>query len=1134
LVSGAAVKAMLAASTNMSEQLIGAAGAMYLSANNDDIVATNRSSVVLITGTPTVLGNQQQGFGRVIMSQVLPLVNWPNTGVPPDGLLTLDTIEKPALGLLVFEHGLDTNGVAGGLGEGLPVFSGPPATEQTHTFRVLGTAGEIRACLAYPDPAGNTLVNDLDLELVSPTGKTYDGNVYSNASQQAGQWNQERRAFPFCAIDGGLNAAGLCAVNADCNNGITPAPPDACVTVSDPGDTRNPLECVHLHDDPDNNPIGPADNQIQAGIWTVRVKYGIGGSAPGSISLINGANEDANGNNRLDGGEDTDADTRLDKGGQPYAVVVSGPVVASKDGGQNAPHFADYPQSIMRLNNGIRYSCSDDVIVQIWDNDASASTLGTFVTARVLNTAGAVVDTEGALTFTGSGAPFVSGPMPVRQGTTGTPGNGVLEGDTNYTIEMTYADPTGSSRTIKAWAPMNCEAHLLTGSFGNPEGRNRADLVFGGCDGDQSFDENELVTYSVAVVNYDLYDQYTDVTATLRACAVPFVNGSCGTASTVLTILDNPKNIGRLPVGQAEAVTFSIQVSSTPLAQGPKVYLRLDLDSTHGAKNLSALGFEFTHPVGSDRAILHYSTDYKTGSGVITRDLNRTFAIEPNDRPGLTQGFLDETITFSNLFTPEAGHRGCNVTTTRDCLQNSDCPVGETCTFVANGAINNVVCTGAGAPSAGCVAADEAYPALGILNPGVGDGTLDRHVLAGVAPAAADRIPWNFDQNNGGFYAARDASSVVAGAGTSPVWHYVTSGACGFQTQSKSNCVLSPGGDPGNDPDGFGGAPCAALTAGLGTFVGGVWHTGSGVLGVCTGPGPDTTCYLTSDCVAGDTCVGGADNGVNAGGYADCGNYGVSVNASTPERAEYLHDYLVSPIIEQVNQGLDANGFEYEVEFQRLGFNNSVQIRYASVGAYVNIDNNVDSNNNNAIIRPGVFRGDGLPYYIAFIGGPIDPVKTELYYNMTTFANRSETIAGSKGWTDPDQSLTECTVDVNPLNTACVTDADCQGVDPTSVCGYLSGDETGFTGFDRTSTNPNAVKPALPVAPANLRPYPASGDVLAVGSEDTVAGPSRNFDVDMVNYEDGVIQFFTPGDAGNRWQIGISMLTVEHAENSET
>ncbi|HEU5218147.1 MAG TPA: hypothetical protein VFU23_05775, partial [Gemmatimonadales bacterium] len=854
VLSGAAVKAMLAASANFTEQLIGLNGNVISMDGFDIQASTTRGSEVPVFSVATVLVNNQQGYGRPILSQVLPAVNWANVGIPPDGVITQDTIEKPALGLLVWEHGVDTNGAVAGLGESLAVFSGPPATTQDHKFTVLGNQGQIRSCMTYPDPMGEVLVNDLDMELISPTHCTtgdqsracstiadcggvgacvatiYDGNVYNPSNQITGQW--------------GLGQSG-----------------------TDPGDKLNPIECVHLSEDPDGN-AATTNSQIVPGTWTLRVKYGNGGSVFKTISDINGAAEDANGNNRLDAGEDTDGDGRLDKGGQNYAAVVSGPVVALKGDATTPAWFADYPTAIARLDK-IRYTCRDDASILILDGDASQATLGGLVTARVFNSTGAQVDSESNFAFTGTNSTFNSGALPVRQATVGTSDNGVLEGDTGYSIEASYADPTAGSRTVVARAPMNCDPNFIGGIFANPAGRNAPDLVFGGCDNDQSFDKNELVTYSVSVINNDLFDLYTDVTATLTACNVAFVNGSCSspTPASTLAVLDSPKPVGRLPVGQPEAVSFSVKVGAGPFAVGQKVFLRLDLAATGGPKLLSRLNFEFVHPLGTDKASLHYSTDYPSGSGQITRDLNRSLVIEPNDRPGLTLGLLDETITFSSLFAVDA----------------------------ATGRTNNIICTGVGAPQAGCTAADDAYPALGIFTPGaVGDGVLDRHILAAAAPSAGDLVPWNFDNNNGGWYTARDASSAPGTTpATLPVWHWMRNGTCGFQTQSKSNCVLGDG-TPGNDPDGGGALPCAALT--VGAFSAGAWHTGSGQVGACSISG--ASCYLDSDCPVGQTCNGRCQGGTNPGvtcassavctgggscvfaaDYLDCDNYGVPFSA---------------------------------------------------------------------------------------------------------------------------------------------------------------------------------------------------------------------------------------------------------------
>src|SRR5262245_42269543 len=423
VLSGSALKALLAASANFTEQLIGLNGNVRFMDGFDVQVATTRGSVVPIFGTPTVTGNNQQGYGRPILTQVLPLVNWANYGIPPDGAVTLDTIEKPALGLLVWEHGVDTNGAVAGLGESGPVFSGGIGTTQDHKFTVLGTQGQLRACMSYSDPAGELLVNDLDLELVSPLHCTV-GDV----SRACGTSTDCQAGSPTCSIStphvcgntgsvcatcsGGTNPGTACPLGTECTGGGICVTSDAACVIckiqtydgnvynpnnqitgqwglaqggTDPGDKLNPLECVHLTEDPDGN-AASTDGQIVPGTWKLRVKYGTGGAVLNTIADIGDADEDTDGNNRLDAGEDTELDGRLDKGGQPYALVVSGSVVALKGDASTPAWFADYPTSLVRLNQ-IRYTCRDDASVLIQDGDVNVVSLAGLVSAKVFNNA---------------------------------------------------------------------------------------------------------------------------------------------------------------------------------------------------------------------------------------------------------------------------------------------------------------------------------------------------------------------------------------------------------------------------------------------------------------------------------------------------------------------------------------------------------------------------------------------------------------------------------------------------------------------------------------------------------------------------------------------------------------------------
>jgi subtilase family protein len=406
-LSGSAVKAILAASANFAEEQIGVGSISARMDGNDFQVATTRSSLVppIASGLePAVLGNNQQGFGRVVISQALPINNWPPTNNVGIG----DTLERPSTGLLVWDYLIN--------GEP-PINAGN--TVVNHDFNVVTSEGQLRVCLAWPDPPGEMLVNDLDLELIDPNGKIYDGNVYNPLNQKVGQW--------------GLGRTG---------------PPD-------PGDANNNLECIHLSDDP-NGDWDLSDGQVAMGQWTVRVKQGSGGTIPGTISMNDGPNEDANNNHCLDSGEDLDADGLLDTGGQTYSLVAAGAVTIAKDS-SNPPFFSNFPQSFARLDKD-RYACPDNAQVLVWDPNDSSSVVNANVVVRVFDPAGHLVDTETNLTFSGAGGKFMSAPLPVRQAGSAITGNRVLEGSNGYTIEVSYADPTPASRIAIGRATLSCRA----------------------------------------------------------------------------------------------------------------------------------------------------------------------------------------------------------------------------------------------------------------------------------------------------------------------------------------------------------------------------------------------------------------------------------------------------------------------------------------------------------------------------------------------------------------------------------------------------------------------------------------------------------------------------------------------------
>jgi Subtilase family/Thrombospondin type 3 repeat len=960
-----------------------------------------------------VIGNGIQGYGRVILDQVLPIPSIPPTrayGAP-------NTLEYPAAGLLIWDT----------LGTGEPVINATH-TQTEKTFRVDGVnavtnaggsrviaAGQVRIALSWPDPpsaagSGGTLINDLDLEVESPgpdncidasdtkpdgtscstlsnpvaDNRFYDGNVYIGiGSLPAGQWGQRR-------------------------------------TVADPPvhDRRNNIEAMHLTSLVDKG----GENQLFVGTWKVRVKQGAGGALPGQISVINGNPEDANGNGRLDSGEDTDLDGLLDMGGQPFALVVAGPVLGSGTQTWSGTQHG-LPASLATLDK-FQYSCSDSVVGTIFDPDGTNTSVTAAALYQVLDKTGAVVDEERAVSFAANppgGRIFKSAPIPTRLGAPAVKNNGVLEGDTGQMVVLRYTD---TPRSSEARARIQCTPNMINAFVEVPGITNPFSYIGGGCDRDQYLDAGERVTYSVGLRNWERNDDLRDVTATL----VP-----TGPGAAAIRVLDSPKNLGRIPGGQTSGVTFNLYVDPTAAnalsLANRKVDLVLTLDNGARGVRLSRTSFTFSHVINADKESIHYSTDYP-GGGRQVRDYNRNLQIDKPDQIDPFKGVYwpDEDITFTTMFT--AG--------------------------TANGYISNTL--------------GEDLNNNGTLDPGedsIPNGKLDLGILAKgqAGHTTADKVPWNFDarmpdgtENDGGWVPFRHPISVPGGINPNPVWEHRTSGLCGFQSAKPDNnsSVLFQ-----ND-----GA--------------GIWHTGDG--------NPNTP-SLTSNA---------------------CDSYPNPSNPATPPFSEFIVDVLESPIISKVNQVPDARGFPYNVEFQRLAFNLNIQTQnYA--GGHADLDNDIDSDDRNCLLCGGYF------YY-----------RIPDIYSVATFNSYAMGI-------NPHSTLQQHTFGptVDPDNSLATS--------------KVNGDETGFTGFTE-NLNPDSLNP-IPQAPADFLPFPAPGGAVVCNppgstnpddcEKSTAAGPERNFDETLLEYEDGFIYLssgpgakepgggFSPGPAKNRWQLGIGFWAQE-------
>jgi hypothetical protein len=759
--SGALVKAALIASANFND-IVPATGQ---DAGERDLRRTRAFNIGTVQGIDIgVIGNSEQGYGRAVLTQVLPLSNWSKNFVLN---ATFGPVrEHPARGLLVWDY----------LATGEPLIDNTATTSVTHTFRVHGPRtiggvcsggptpgmacdlnadcgeggtcpalaifrGELRIGLAWPDPpspidSGGPLVNDLDMTLEGPgpdncldAGETnyfgttcpagsetdnvfYDGNIYFGGRNNAltDQWSRPRGA-----------------------------------TGAEIHDRRNPQEGIHINSDP-NADQNFADSPLHVGTWRITVKRGTGGAIAGQITLTGTptTNEDTNGNGRLDSGEDTNGNGLLDLPGQSYALVVSGPVFLAEPAPALGP--STFPQSSISVDK-IRYSCSDGVVASIFDSTpgAGAARSQTSTTFTVVNRAGITLDTETGVGFTAGAAAGItsSAPVPVRLSGAAIPNNGILETDSGHLVVATYA-PAGQ-RAVSARGQVQCTPDIIPGAFATAGGNAIGETfsLAGGCDNDDSFDAGETVTYGVALINRNRSDDYADVVATLTPS---------GPGAVALRVLDSPRNVGRLPASGANGIFFHVFVDPTRIPTNiadRRVTMTLTLDSSSRGQRVSRQTFAFNHAINADRETLHYSTDFPSG-GRQVRDLNRNLVIDQADTidPFRLIVLPDEDITFATMFTS-----GVPTNTLGEDLNNN-----------------------------------------GILDPGedtIPNGILDRGILDG------NKVPWTLDQNSGGWVALRHPGSTPANIDTRPVWEYKTSGLCGFQT-----------------------------SGGPGLF--GIWHTGDG------------------------------------------------------------------------------------------------------------------------------------------------------------------------------------------------------------------------------------------------------------------------------------------------------------------
>ncbi|HET8947882.1 MAG TPA: thrombospondin type 3 repeat-containing protein, partial [Candidatus Polarisedimenticolia bacterium] len=763
-VSGALVKAALAASADFNEGGIGTQGQDN---NERNLRRTRCLDLGTVAGTPVgIMCNSEQGYGRPVLTSVLPLANWSDQFVLHP--VSLIPREYPAAGLLVWDQ----------RSTGEPPIDNGANTSRTHVFRVASpstlatasgglavTAAQLRLALAWIDPpspsnSGGPLINDLDLRLESPGP---DSCLDSTDTRPDGSPCPAGSAADNVFYDGNDYAGGN-------NNASTDQWSKARTAAPELHDKRNPIEAVHLSADP-NNDQSFADSPLYVGRWRVTVKRGLGGATPGSITIAPGPDpdEDDNNNGRLDPGEDENGNGLLDLPGQAYALIVSGPLFAAEPPPAAGPQA--FPASHIRFDR-VSYGCADNAVASILDTTpaASAALSSTATTFTVVAADGAILDTETALPFGAAGAgATASAPIPIRLAGPAVSGNGILEADSGRILRARYA-PAGQT-AVEAAAAVRCSPDLIDASF-TTQGGAALDgqvAIRGGCDDDAFPDAGEVVSYGIALRNRSRDAGYTDVTATLTPS---------GPGAGAVRVLDSPRNIGLLPNGGANAVFFQVYVDPVAVGALPAasrlVTLRLDLDSSEHGTRLARQSFSFTHALDSDRDERRYSTDFIAG-GREVRDLNRNGVIDPPGQADPVLGFQlpAEDATFSSLFGGSGAPAGHFTNELGEDLDLSGTLTGSERDLLPNGIV-------------------------------------DRGILNSSNPADPQhRVPWSFDNNAGGWVPFRHPASIATGVSVNPLWEYRTEGVCGFQTAAgpgKFGIWHTGDGDP-STPTG-GAVPC--------------------------------------------------------------------------------------------------------------------------------------------------------------------------------------------------------------------------------------------------------------------------------------------------------------------------------------
>jgi len=885
-VSGALVKATLIASANFMNGI----GFTGVSASGDNLFVRYRF-------------NNEQGYGRIELDNVLPLASWPFS---PNGLIIHD------------------GGIAAGrrdIAFGIPaeadgVIDATTVNTDDGTFQVCNPDQGLRVALVWMDQVdgaeeGN-LVNDLNLEIQAPSGKVYWGNYFTDDNNRDGVLSV---ALEDCAD---INGEVLTLTQREWSI-------PACANSA--RDTENPHEAIFLSNDPLGN---DTDSQIELGQWQIRV---------------------------------SSAGTGLNAA-QRYAVVVSGGVCSrSAVALDDRQYVCNQAPSITVTEfaeagdlTPTTGTTSARTVVQVLSGTTVVDTESGLTFTQVPG-GGFVFEAADLFLTDRTNPESNNGALDVRDGNTIR---------VSYTDVDGGGSPS-TNKTRVSEARVNCRTSVGFGNIVFAKlGRDTAFNVLGGCETnrrgqrefgapDQYMDAGENISFEFAYASQEAIDLVdaqvelrcviadtdspatcrpgsTDCTDPNRANNVRCDQAQGNAALRYMTILNTPQTVGALPETAALTGNFSISMASSitctapaagcPTANSPAVEMILAVNAPTSGKTAQGLAIS-RQTLNADEQSLYYSTDFPTG-GAEYRD-------------------WDNNERINSWLPSQAGLCAGGSEPGSACGANSDCAGGGACTPTQPAGVNDpapIYLVG------GAFTSDYRFEAF-----------VWSDLTAGGTKNLSLNSPWNFDITDGGFVSGITANTDEAtiGPGVVSQWGEDKNFNGLDDKQCTNNVTVACARDA--DCPGGGAGTCQSVEQRdpADTVLNRSWNVRGGCGWVTKAPGKCSilqtlACYVDADCPLGTgTCIanptgaGGAWHTGRIGGTDDAACLFTGTNTGQCQSMENVGgstgqrtwmEVLETPEIAKVN------GATHTVEFVDFQWNSSVGLQDDNVRMDWDVDNN--------------------------------------------------------------------------------------------------------------------------------------------------------------------------------------------------